>query len=125
MSDAIVQKGQAMIVGFGGLAYTGYLPEDGVEILGTQYEEQDEVSDENDAAISVLLSTPNVPFKVSFLIKATGAITPPTHGQAVTLTHPTLGSVAFFCLGGSPVRLNRAVSVLSLDLIKYPDIVHA
>jgi hypothetical protein len=125
MSDAIVQKGQAMIVGFGGLVYAGYLPEDGLEIMGTQYEDEQEVPDENDAAISVLLSTPHVPFKASFLIKGTGSITPPTHGQAVTLTHPTAGSVTYFCRGGSAVRLNRAASQLTLDLVKYPDIVHA
>ena len=125
MSDAVVQKGTTMKVGFGSLAYSGYLAEDGVEYLGTQYQEEDLIRDENNAVQTILLSSPVVPFRATFLIEDAGSITPPAHGSAVTLTNPAGVSTAFFCNAGSAVRLSRKVSVLTLDLSNYPDITHS
>ena len=121
MSDAVVQKGTAMKVGFGTLSYTGFLPEDGVEFLGDQYQEEDMIRDENNAVQTILLSSPSVPFRATFLIEG-GAITPPAHGAAITLTPPVGAEAEYFCNAGSAVRLSRKVSVLTLDLIKYPDV---
>jgi len=91
--------------------------------MGTQYEE-DVITDENNAAATILLSRPSTPFRASFLIKGTGSITPPAHGDGITITDPDNSSQEFFCNAGSMVRLSRKISVLQLDLVTYPDIDH-
>jgi hypothetical protein len=123
-SSAVVQKGTAMKVGFGSLSYAGYIPEDGVEFMGTQYANEAMIKDENNAVMTIILSRPHLPFRASFVIKddGTGTMTPPDHGAVVTLTDPANVEREFMCLGGSSVRLNRKLAVLTLDLKLWPDI---
>jgi hypothetical protein len=116
MANTPVQKGVQFKIGFGGLAYTGYLPEDGT--TNENDAEQDIIRDEDNATCTVMLSDPKQVINVAFLIKETGgSITAPTKGNTITISPPGGGSTKYRC-ESAKVTHSRKATRLEMTLVK-------
>jgi len=123
MSDAMVQLGMQWKIAFGSFAYTGYLPEDGV--TWKKPRNIQEITDENDAIITKLISQPKDSFSLPLLIKDTGGdITPPVIGSTVTITDPDNSSQACM-VEDATVEFSRGITKLTLELVNEPDITYS
>jgi hypothetical protein len=112
-----VQQGTALKIGFASFSYTGYIPDDGLtwkKPLGNV----EEHTDGDGAMLTKILMDQRDEFSVEFIIlDATGDITPPSEGTAVTFTDPDNTSVTAF-VTEAPTTFNRGAAKLSLDLVK-------
>lgn len=112
---AIVQKGTTLKIGYGSLAYTGYVPQDWTH---TPTGEQKELKDTNNATLTVLVENLGDQHSGSLLIlDSGGSITPPAKGATVTLTPPGGTSTNYRCVDSS-VKFTAEESILSLTIIK-------
>jgi hypothetical protein len=113
---APVQKGVSLIVGFGSLLYTGYVPEDGVQ--WNKDADETLVTDENGAAMTKILMNPRDVYKIPLIIKSTnGDQTPPLKGSTITIINPDGTSTAAYVNSG-PVTFSRGYAKLEVELVK-------
>jgi len=113
---AATQKGTTLMIAFGSLAYTGYVPQDATSAKPDANEEINRNAD--GATFNKILMDPTTEFSGTFIILgATGSITPPAQGDTVTLTPPQGTSTAWYCRSAS-VAFAAGASRLSLDLVK-------
>lgn len=113
---AATQKGTTLMISFGSLSYTGYIPQDAESSKPDLNEEI--VRDADGATETKILMDPATVFTGTFvIIGATGSITPPAQGDSVTLTPPQGTSTTWYCRSAS-VAFAAGASRLSLDLIK-------
>lgn len=113
---APVQKGEVLQVGFDSFAYTGYVPEDG--FTWKKPGNVEEVTDENGATLTKIITNPRDEFEMSLIIKNTGgSTTPPITGATVTITDPAGASVACMCVDAA-VELARSYAKLKMTLVK-------
>jgi hypothetical protein len=120
-SSTPTQLGTAYKIGFGSLAYTGYLVEDGFESASPR--DLDEVPDTNNSVVSILVSNPRRVFRAQFKIVSTGSIDDATFadGAAITITDQNAASTKCIARNGK-VRLSRKHSLLDIELTYYPDL---
>lgn len=110
-----VIKGTTVKISFGDLAYTGYVAQDAeLSFPNTNIEE---VRDADGAMHSKILMDPSQRLSVTFVILATGSITPPSQGDTVTLTPPQGTSTAYYCESAS-TAFTAGATRLSLELVK-------
>lgn len=109
------QLGQQWKIGFGGAAYTGYMPTD-VEVKPTGEEEI--IPDENNATATVITYNKGKELSMTFLIKSTGSIEPPAKNTLVDLKGPgDAQDVTYRCTEAS-TKHTRGVTELTLSLIR-------
>jgi len=121
MSSAAVQKGTTLKIAFGAFAATGYIPEDGAQ--WSKPRQVDEVTDENNAVVTMIISRPRDQFQLSLIIKDTGGdITPPVAGDEFALTDPDGASVKPRWVSDPVVTFARGYTKLSGTAVLYPDV---
>ncbi len=118
---AIVQKGTSILIGYGGVSYSGYVLQSGsVEATGTQKE----ILNTDNATMTVLVENLGVQYTIEALIltATTGFTAPPAQGDSVTITQfnpqdGTPDNLICRCVNSS-VALSPEEMRLSLTLIK-------
>lgn len=121
MSDAVVQKGTSLMVGFGSFAATGYIPGDGLRWLKAR--DVEEVTDENNAVVTLIASRPRDEFELTLIIKTTGGdITPPIPLTEFTLTDPDGSSVKPRWMSSPAVEFARGYTKLTGTAALFPDV---
>ncbi len=112
---AIVQKGTTLKIGYGSLAYTGFVPRDWTH---TPTGEQKEIKGTDNQTMTVLVENLGDQHSGSLLIlDASGSITPPAKGSTVTLTPPGGTSTNYRCVDSS-VTFGPEEAILNLTIIK-------
>ena len=112
---ALTIKGTTVSVGYGSLAYTGYVAED----LTVSYPDGnvEVIRDADGATMTKLFQDPAIKLDLTVVILATGSIDPPADGDTVGLI-PATGSLTSFMSDGSSARHTAGATRLSLSLIK-------
>ena len=110
---AAVQKGTTLAIGFGSLAYAGYVasdatvthPDGNVEVI----------PDADGATMTKIFMDPGDKIEADFVV-STGGIDPPADGATVTLTPPSGASTSYMSEGSSAKHSVGATKLL-LSLI--------
>jgi hypothetical protein len=111
-----VQQGGPVKAAYGSFAYVGYIPEDGLQWkkpLGNV----EEITDKDGAMFCKILMDQRDEFTMDLIILDTGDITPPSQGEAITLTDPAGNSVTAM-VNDATSTFNRGNTKLALDLVK-------
>lgn len=117
MANTPTQKGTAYLLGFGSLAYTGFLVEDGAEEskpVGNTIK----LTDMDGATVNVTTYDQAHTFKASFkILSAGGSLVPPVESTNITLTPP--GGTSKTWRQNSPVvvKTSREFAIWTVDLI--------
>lgn len=113
MSAVPKQTGTEVKVGFQGLDLSGYLPEDGFQIV-KKYGEMEEITDKNGAARTKIRTNPYTEWSGSLIVDA-GSDILFTEGDTITITPATDAGTA-----GTPVvaEIIDAAVVLNRKSIK-------
>ena len=118
MANTPTQKGTAYLLGFGAMAYTGYLVEDGAEEskpVGNTVK----VPDMDGAMTNVTTFDQGHTFKASFkILSAGGSLVPPLESANITLIPPGGTSTIFRQASPATIKTSREFAILTLDLIK-------
>lgn len=121
MSAVAKQTGVEVEVGFQGMVLTGYLPEDGFQVV-RNYSETEEIFDLNGATRTKVRVNPFTEWNGSLVVDA-GSDFLFTEGDTLTITPPTNAGTAGTPVvaeiqNGSAVQLNRKSIRLNITLRK-------
>jgi len=123
MSDAQVQVGTTLKVGFGSFALTGYVPEDGMSLKKPRAVEI--ITDVNGARMSKIITEPRDEFDMTLIILDTGgSIVPPAVGSTFAFTDPSGNSVSGMFEDGD-VQHARSYTKLNASVVNEPDITYS
>jgi hypothetical protein len=93
---AATQKGTTLKIGFGAFEYTGFVAEE--VTVSKPNENVETIKDADGATMTKILMDPKIKISMTVVIlDATGSITPPVEGAAVTLVPPGGTSATFNC----------------------------
>lgn len=109
MSDAVIQKGTVILVGFGSFVYTGYVVDDG--LTDTRVAEEAVIKDTNNATMTVFLSDPAQEIKFAAFILGTATVTPPIQGAGVSIVPPA-GTATVYRTQSATVTYSRLAAKL-------------
>jgi len=123
MSDTPITQGTGVQIGFGSFAYTGYVPEDGLQ-WKKPAGNIEEITDVNGAMATKIIMDPRNEFSMTLIILDAGDVTPPAHGTVLTITSPDGDSVGCM-VRDATVTFNRGNSKLALDLVKEDSMTYA
>ena len=105
MSDAAVQTGESLKIGFGSFSYTGFIAS-AVEVESDADEEI--IPDENGATVTVITFDPKMHYVLDVILKAAASLTPPIKNATVSFTNPNGDSVAARCVSASVAHAKGA-----------------
>ncbi len=113
-----IQKGTDLKIGFGAFVYTGFIPEDGLKYRDG-FGNVIITTDTDGATFNKILMDQREIIEISFVIlDVGGSITPPTHGDAVTITIPLGGAVVFMAEEDTAIEHSRGPTRLTFTGIK-------
>ena len=118
-----VQQGTTVKLGFGSLAYIGYVPIDGVSFSRPARLEHVIPNTTGDTQTRIIVDKATV-IQATFVILGTGSITPPDEGALLSVTSPD-NVVSQFMVLGATVSLSRGASKLGVSMIKEDSITYA
>ena len=119
---AAVIKGTTVEIGFGSLAYSGYVAESADHSFPSGNKE--EIRDANGAMHTKILMDPITKLDLTVVILAAGSIEPPADGVAVSVALPS-GTLTTFMSEGSSASHSAGATRLNLSLIKEDAMTYA
>ena len=114
MSDAAVQTGETLKIGFGSAAYTGFILE-AYEVESDGDEEL--IVDENGAMATVITFDPKKRYRLEMILKAAASLEPPAKNSTITITNSGGDSVAARC-ESFRVAHSKGATRASVTLVK-------
>ena len=120
MSEVPAQAGTEVSVGFEGMSWTGYIPEDGFQAI-QQYQEMEELYDTNGATRTKIRTNPYKEWSGDLVIDA-GSNTILTEGDTISITAPSADGAGTALIAevqnGTSTTLNRKSIKVSVVLRK-------
>jgi len=120
MSSVPKQAGTEVSVGFEGMTWSGYIPEDGFQAIQA-FQEMEELYDTNGATRTKIRTNPYSEWTGDVVIDA-GSNTILTEGDTISITVPNAGGTGTALIaevqGGTQTQLNRKSIKLSVTLRK-------
>ena len=115
-TSAPIQKGTAVLVGFGSAVYSGYVLQDG--FLWTKGAVATNLTDENGGSLVWIFENPHDQYNFDVVIKGTSVPTVVKPGDIVSIANPVGSTVSTLAKASVPLKLSRLAAIMSLDLIK-------
>lgn len=113
---AATQLGTELKIAFGSFSYTGYVPQD-AELSFPELNEE-VIRDGDGATHTRILQDPSQRLSITAVIlSASGSVTPPAHGDTVTLTPPQGTETKYMCDTAS-TSFTSGATRLSMELVK-------